>query len=116
LSNPLLPASLRIGRHRYTVEVVHRMRGRRMGSIDYQQRRITLGTVSTLTARPYRPGQVRDTFWHEVTHGILYEMGHALSRNEAFVSEFATMLTRAIETARFEQVAEAGSQKPRKGG
>jgi hypothetical protein len=113
LPTPLLPASLRIGRHRYTVEVVRRMRGRRMGSIDYRQRLITVGTVSTVTARPYRPGEVRDTFWHEVTHGILHEMGHALSSNEAFVGEFATMLTRAIETARFDAASGAGRQPPR---
>jgi hypothetical protein len=102
----LLPASLHIGPHCYTVEVVRHLRRWRMGSIDYRQKLITVGTISALTARPYQPGEVRDTFWHEVTHGILYEMGHVLAHNEGFVSEFASMLTRAIETARFEQAAE----------
>jgi hypothetical protein len=40
-------------------------------------------------------------------------MGHALSSNEAFVGEFATMLTRAIETARFDAASGAGRQPPR---
>jgi hypothetical protein len=38
-----------------------------------------------------------------VTHGILNAMGHALNRDEAFEREFATLLTGAIDSARFDQ-------------
>ena len=97
------PTSLRIGPHRYTVQVTRRLSGCRVGTINYRRRHILIATVNGATGQPLPPEEVRDTFWHEVTHGILDAMGHALYRDEAFVREFATLLTGAIDTARFDQ-------------
>ena len=41
-----------------------------------------------------------ETFWHEVTHAILEDMGHPW-RNEAFVKAFSKRLTEVIRTAKF---------------
>jgi hypothetical protein len=97
------PTSLRIGPHRYTVQVTRRLRGYRVGTIDYRRRHILIAMVNGATGQPLPPAEVRDTFWHEVTHGILNAMGHALNRDEDFVREFATLLTGAIDSARFDQ-------------
>lgn len=43
--------------------------------------------------------------WHEITHAVLYQMEHkraaALNKDEAFVTEFAEILSRAVDSARF---------------
>ncbi len=44
---------------------------------------------------------MHDTFWHELTHAILFEMKHPYYRNEMFVARFASHLTQAIESAEF---------------
>ena len=40
-----------------------------------------------------------NTFWHEVTHAILFDMGNPLYCDEAFVNAFSNKLTQVIETA-----------------
>jgi hypothetical protein len=39
------------------------------------------------------------TFWHEVTHAILHDMGNALYNDEAFVTAFSKKLGQVIETS-----------------
>ena len=98
-----LPRSLKIGTRRYKV-VVQQQIGPpgRMGEADHSKGLITVATHSSRSGRKFRPTEVHDTFWHEVTHGILYEMRHHLWRSEKFVTRFANLLTHAIESARFE--------------
>lgn len=97
-----LPTSLKIGEHHYRVTVQRRVLPRAaMGEIRYAARHITVATHSAVTGQRYTRAEVHDTFWHEVTHGILYEMQHGLHADERFVQRFATLLTRAIESARF---------------
>jgi predicted SprT family Zn-dependent metalloprotease len=55
-----------------------------------------------VTHKRFAPEQVQETFWHEVTHAILHDMGRdTLNKDEKFVTEFAHRLTKAINTARF---------------
>ena len=76
---------------------------RDMGRVHYHEQRIQLGRTSNITGKPFKPEQITDTFWHEVVHTILRDMGeHRLNSNEAFVTKFANRLTEAINTARFE--------------
>jgi hypothetical protein len=42
---------------------------------------------------------VRDTFWHELTHAVLHDMGHPLRDDEKFVVKFANRLSCAIDSA-----------------
>lgn len=102
MPKPVLPRTLKIGPGRYKVILQQHCRVGTMGQVNYARREITLATHSSRSGRRFRPGEVNETFWHEVTHGILYEMAHPLWRNEKFVIRFANLLTRAIETARFE--------------
>jgi hypothetical protein len=74
-----------------------------IGRVHYDNRRIQLGRTSNTTGKEFRPEQIADTFWHEVVHTILKDMGeHRLNSNEAFVTKFANRLTEAIQHAKFE--------------
>lgn len=99
---PVLPHSLKIGTRRYEVVLKqHAAPAGTMGEVDYGRGLITVATHSSRSGRKFRHTEVHDTFWHEVTHGILREMGHHLWRSERFVTRFANLLTCAIESARF---------------
>ena len=45
--------------------------------------------------------QLRHTYWHEVTHAILYVMGHKLYGNESFVDQVGGLLAQIMDTAEF---------------
>jgi len=49
----------------------------------------------------YDADERANTFWHELTHAILYDMGCKLNADEKFVSAFADRLDQAIKTAKF---------------
>jgi hypothetical protein len=102
-SNVKLPITIRVGKHKYSVEVVEAMlRKREMGRVHYPTRKIEIGRMSNTTGKRYSDTQVLDSFWHEVTHAILEEMGrHTLNADERFVTEFANRLTKVIQTAEF---------------
>ena len=72
-----------------------------MGEVRYRERRIEIATNSTLSGRSYKREEINDTFWHELTHAILFEMNHPYWNNEKFVTKFANYLTKAIDTAEF---------------
>lgn len=50
---------------------------------------------------PRKPAEIRQTFWHEVTHAILHQMKHPLWNDEAFVEGFSQLLSQAIDTSEF---------------
>jgi hypothetical protein len=78
------------------------LRQRIMGTINYDKQTIQVGRKSNVTGRAYTDAMMSETFWHELTHAILNDMGeHALNKNEKFVSNFAKRLTTAIRSARF---------------
>ena len=115
MPSPVLPRSLKIGQRRYEVKVQRHVSRTTMGEVNYTYAFIRVATHSARTGRKFRHAEVRDTFWHEVTHGILWEMGHRLYRDEKFVGRFANLLTRAIESARFER-REGRSEERLEGG
>jgi hypothetical protein len=115
LPTPVPPSSPKIGNRRYEVKVQRHTSRATMGEVNYTYGFIRSATHSTRTGRKFRRAEVHDTFWHEVTHGILWEMGHRLYQNEKFVGQFANLLNRAIESARFER-REGGSVKRLEGG
>ena len=99
-----IPTTIRVGKHKYSIEVVEAMlRKRDRARVYYGPRKIELGRTSNVTGKRFSDTQVTDSFWHEVTHAILEDMGrHTLNADEKFVTEFANRLTRAIKTAKFE--------------
>lgn len=90
-----LPRKLKVGNKWYSVEVAHALRHKaHVGEINYSERRIRLLAKNF----PLMQG----TFWHELTHAILEDMGeHKLNNNEHFVEEFSNRLYKAIRTAKF---------------
>ena len=98
-----LPTTIRVGKHKYSIEIVEAMlRKRDMARVHYPTRRIEIGRMNNVTGKKFSDTQVLDSFWHEVTHAILEEMGrHTLNHDEKFVTEFANRLTKVIQTAEF---------------
>ena len=99
-----IPKKLRVGDKWYSVEVVEAMVEKGfMGKVYYPEQKIRIGLASTQTGKKFATTDVNDTFWHELVHAILNDMGYdTLNRNEKFVTGFAKRLNKAIETARFE--------------
>ena len=97
-----LPKLLRIGQKKYSVEVVEAMLEKSWrGSVSYVPQRIRIARNSNVSGRPFADHEMQATFWHELTHAILYDMGSPLYNKEKFVEEFSTRLAQAISTARF---------------
>ena len=99
-----LPRKLKVGDKWYSIEVVEAMREKGyMGRVYYPEQKIKIGKKSAANGRKFSKSDMHDTFWHELVHAILADMGeHQLNNNERFVTRFANRLTRAIETAKFE--------------
>lgn len=99
-----IPKSIKIGKTKYVVEQPHMMDDLCVvGRIHYS------GTIQVAQCGNYKPKgrkQSKDsrtvTFWHEVMHGILHDMGHKLYNNEVFVDAVAQRIAQVIKTARFE--------------
>ena len=97
-----LPKKIKVGDRWYSVEIVETMeRKAQMGCVYYGTGDIKIATKSNITDKPYPKEDVDNTFWHELTHAILYDMGHSLYKNENFVTRFANRLAKAIKTAKF---------------
>jgi hypothetical protein len=98
----VLPKKLQIGSKWYSVDVVESMRRKsEIGRVTYDTQKIELAR-RTHHGIPLKLTALEETFWHELTHAILHDMGeHSLNKRENFVEEFAQRLARAIRTARF---------------
>lgn len=94
----MLPKTIRIGSARYTVLQPEQCAPDVAGRFFPSQRVIE---VARRVRKVRTDSQRRETFWHETTHAILFDMNHPLKRNEAFVTAFSRRLSRAIDSARF---------------
>ena len=97
-----LPKKIKIGENWYSVDVAESMRERSMmGEVHYGKRSITLARKS-YHGIPLKLSALHETFWHELTHAILENMGRTqLNNDETFVEEFSSRLAKAIQSARF---------------
>lgn len=97
-----LPKKIKVGDRWYSVEIVETMERRaQMGCVYYGTGEIEVATKSNVTNKRYTDREISDTFWHELTHAILYDMGSHLYKNEKFVTRFADRLATAIKSVRF---------------
>jgi hypothetical protein len=98
-----IPSKIRIGRRQYSIEFLETMPQKRtMGRISYTAQTIKLGRRSNVTQKVFPHEQVQESFWHEIAHGILHDMGRdTLNRDERFVTGFAHRLSKAINSAKF---------------
>lgn len=95
-----LPKNIKIGKHRYVVVEPQEMgHSATKGEIDYYMEWIKIAKRCNVTKREYTPKERAETFWHEVTHGILFDMGNRLAFDEKFVTEFSKRLNNAIHSA-----------------
>jgi hypothetical protein len=98
-----LPTTIKVGKTRYpVVQPFCLLPPDCAGSVTYGQtirvaHKMRVG--GRITARSER--QRSETFWHELTHAILHDMGSKLEANEQFVTEFSKRLNNAIHSAKF---------------
>jgi len=97
-----IPRKIKVGDRWYSVEVVEAMEDKyAMGEVVFDKALINLKRKNTI-GKPYKQAEMRETFWHELVHAILVDMGeYKLNSKEAFVEQFAIRLSRAIQSARF---------------
>lgn len=97
-----IPKTVQIGDHTYTVSKRKRARKRgTMAEVNYNTKTIELATHHSRMGYAFKTEDIDDSFWHECTHAILYEMGNELHNDEKFVTRFASMLTQLINSAKF---------------
>lgn len=98
----ITPTHITVGNHKYTVHMLKYMPKKGiMGTVRYDLGTIHLASHSNTTNTPYSKARRQETFWHELTHAILHDMGHKLYTNERFVTDFSSRLSKAISSAKF---------------
>ena len=98
-----IPTKIKIGKKNYDVyKVKHMDKKGIMGAVNYNAGCIFLATHSNVRGVRFKKEEIADTFWHEMTHAILKDMGSKLESNEKFVTAFSQRLTNAIISARFD--------------
>ena len=98
-----LPTRIKVGKVNYAVlQPLEMDKAAWRGSIKYSDAIIKVSKQCNVTKKAYTPKERAKTFWHEVTHGILHDMGHPLADSEQFVESFALRLNNAIHSARFD--------------
>lgn len=89
----MIPKSVVVNKMRYRVHVGPPNRFKSaLGYIDY--------IPGDIYVHNHKPNKMQETFWHELTHAILYEMDNPLYRSEVFVTRFAQLLNKAINSAK----------------
>ena len=69
------------------------------GRISFTANRIQIAQGDS-RGNKFEQADVDNTFWHELTHAILHDMGHDLCDNERFVTAFANRLSDAVNSAK----------------
>ena len=95
----LIPKSFRLGRKKYKIER-HANSNRVRGTIVPEGKRIKI--FDAVRGIPRADIDVAATFWHEVTHAILWDMDHPRWKDEAFVVAFSKRLNQVVHTAKLE--------------
>jgi hypothetical protein len=94
----LLPKTVEVGETTYTINQPKEIEGC-LGQIDFTEKVIYVAKQARNCKLANE--ERSDTFWHELTHAILNDMNHPLTRNERFVTAFAHRLNEAILSAKF---------------
>ena len=95
-----IPKEITVGRKKYTVRFVNKLHNPpSIGRVYYDQKVIQIAKQDC-HGTPLEAEEVDDTFWHELTHCILDDMGHPLCSDERFVTAFANRLSNAVNSAK----------------
>ena len=100
-----IPSQVKIGKTKIQILKPYAVKVGRSscrGCYDWEKKEINIANYTPSGSHKYSPSDKANTFWHELTHAILHDMGKdKLNRDEAFVSDFADRLDQAIKTAKF---------------
>ena len=102
-----IPKEITIGRKTYMVQTNDNLlNGRLMGQIDYANDVMKIVTHATYKRKngtevhvKFSEQEIADTFWHELTHGILHEMSHPLDRKSTRLNSSHTDISRMPSSA-----------------
>lgn len=95
-----IPKAFKLGDMHYTVSMKPTIGGGIWGRCWLDAGHIEIATTSKRKPRPTTGSRgLGVTFWHEVTHAILSDMGNPLYKDEAFVTAFSKKLGQVVETA-----------------
>jgi hypothetical protein len=99
----MIPKTIKIGKTKYPVlQPFALIPPTHAGSVTYGHSiRVAYNMRTSGRLAPRSQRQRSETFWHEVTHAILHDMGHKLESNEKFVTAFSQRLNDAIRSAKF---------------
>jgi len=90
-----LPKTVLINRKRFTFKTVKSKSY--FGQIYYHSRIIALSTLDRKSGKMPSKKRMDETLVHELTHGVLYEMGlENMAYDEKFVTRFAKLFNNAI--------------------
>ena len=96
-----IPKKITVGRTKYKVLVnADELEDDAMGAINFGLKIILIRTQFDDGKRVAKE-EISNSFWHEMTHAVLFDMGHELYNNEVFVRSFANKLSDAIDSAKF---------------
>lgn len=97
-----IPKKIKVGKKWYDISTLKYMDKQGiMGTTNYKDKVIEVATHSNVRNVRFKKEEIYDTFWHELTHAILKDMGNKLEADEKFVTAFSERLTKAIISARF---------------
>ncbi len=97
-----IPKNVKVGRNWYGVhEPVEMHQTAVKGQTNYSVCLISVAKQCNVTKRKYKPKERAETFWHELTHAILFDMGDTRAYDEKFVTAFSKRLNDAIHSAEF---------------
>ena len=95
-----IPKEITVGKRIYAVERPKMIQNPpSYGRISFSANRIQIAQGDSHGNR-FKSHEVANTFWHELTHAILHDMGHDLCDNERFVDAFANRLSDAVNSAK----------------
>jgi hypothetical protein len=94
-----IPKKIKVGTKTYAVIQVKKARTKNtLAAIDYQHGIIWMATHDEQGIKLGKE-EMADTFWHELTHAVLHDMGHELCYDEKFVTAFANRLSLSVTSA-----------------
>ena len=95
-----IPKKITVGESKYKIALHEQLiDGDALGAINFGRKEIALATHTMGKRIPKE--EINNSFWHEMVHAILFDMGHDLCDNERFVRAFANKLSDAIDSAKF---------------
>ena len=97
-----IPKTFKVGKKRYVVYQPLAMAiPLSRGSVNYDTGIIKVATNSGRTLKALSGASRTQTFWHEVLHAALYDMGSRKHADEGFVNELAKRIAGVVESVRF---------------